>query len=269
MSHTASVIVRTFDSAATVARTLQSIRAQTVEAEIVVVDSGSSDATLDIAGGFADRIVRIPTAEFTFGGALNTGAEHAGAPVHVALSSHCVLPRADWIEIATSHILEGGASAAVGADVDGERRPLLEPLLADRDLLMRHRHWGFTNHASAWSAEVWRRHRFDETLAAAEDKEWSWRALADGGHLVVDPRLFVAGDHRRSAGARAYYRRLVKEMRAIEGLRPLEPLSGREALTEWTRATPHDPMVRSSRRFGRTRLIQVAARWRATRGPGP
>lgn len=260
----ASVIVRTFNSAATIGAAIASLREQTVPVEIVVVDSGSQDETLAIAEAQADRVVRMPQAQFTFGGALNLGAEHASADVHVALSSHCTLARRDWVELACGH-LAAGAAAAFGTPVDGERNPLERPLRADHAYLMRFRHWGFTNHASAWAAGVWRRHRFDERLGAAEDKEWSWRVTADGGFIVADPRLFVPGHHRRAAGVRPYYRRLLKEMRALEDLRPLEPLSLREAAAEWGRRVPHDPLLSAARPFGRTRLVEVVARWRATR----
>src|SRR5207248_3651209 len=45
----ASVIIRTKDSARTLPGALASVRAQTVACEVVVVDSGSRDATLSIA----------------------------------------------------------------------------------------------------------------------------------------------------------------------------------------------------------------------------
>ncbi|MGI4895424.1 MAG: glycosyltransferase, partial [Janthinobacterium lividum] len=93
MNAAASVIVRTYNSAATLGATLDSIRAQDVPAEIVVVDSGSGDATMDMVRARADVVVEIAHQEFSYGRALNLGAAAASAPVHVALSSHCVLPR--------------------------------------------------------------------------------------------------------------------------------------------------------------------------------
>jgi rhamnosyltransferase len=258
-----SVIVRTFDSAATVEATFASIRRQTVPAEIVVVDSGSTDGTLAIAERFADRVIEIPHTAFSYGGALNAGAAAANAPVHVALSSHCAFPREDWLEIAAAHILDEGATAACGLPRDGDRRPLAGPLAVDHAYAVAHQHWGFSNHASAWSAVAWRRHRFDEELTSTEDKEWTWRALAGGGALVVDPRLIVPGTHRRAGGVRAYHRRLVKEIRAIEHLRPLPAFGLVDAAADWARATPRDPFLSSARRFGRTRLVEVAARWQA------
>ncbi|WP_432547376.1 glycosyltransferase [Kineococcus sp. SYSU DK004] len=256
------MIVRTWNSAATLPATLDSVRAQTVPVEVVVVDSGSTDGTLDVARERADVVVEMPHEEFSYGRALNVGAAAATAPRHAALSSHTVLPRTDWLERAVRH-LDEGAVAACGAETDGDHRPLAEPLRADHEYLTRYRYWGFTNTASAWRAEVWRAHPFDETLVATEDQEWSWRAVADGGWFVADPQLVVSGSHRRRAGLRAYHRRMVAEIRALEHVRPLAPYPLHRAARDWAAPEPGDPFVSRTRRFGRTRLLDVTARWEA------
>ena len=264
MSFAASAVVRTYNSAGTLEATLASLLAQDVPVEIVVVDSGSTDRTSEIAGQHAHKVISIPQSEFSYGRALNLGAGASTAPVHVALSSHCVLPRADWVRIACEHV-SAGAAAVVGMPTDAEGNALQAPFRASHSYLLDHKHWGFSNHASAWSAQVWERHPFDEELTATEDKEWTWRALADSGPLVVDPRLLVEGTHRRSAGVRSYYRRMVKEIAALEELDPLPPFGVGDALSEWVRLRPRDPFLTAARRCGRTRAVEVAARYSAGR----
>ncbi|MEW9265909.1 glycosyltransferase family 2 protein [Kineococcus endophyticus] len=264
MSPNVSVIVRTRNSAATLPATLSSLRSQTVPVRVVVVDSGSTDATVSIARDDADQLVQVPGESFSYGGALNTGAEAAPGPVQGSLSSHTVLPRPDWVEIALSH-LDAGAVAVCGGDVDGGGRPLRAPLSADAEYLSRHRYWGFTNTASLWRADVRSAHPFDETLVASEDQEWSWRVVADGGVLVVDPRLTVSGSHRRTAGLKAYHQRMVREIRALEHLRPLAHYPLWQGVADWVRSEPVDPFVSRVRPFGRTRLLDIAARWDAGR----
>ena len=85
MTSAASVIVRCLDSERTIAATFEAIRGQTIEAEIVVVDSGSRDRTLEIAGHWGDRIVELSPAEFSYGRALNRGAQAASGKVHFAV----------------------------------------------------------------------------------------------------------------------------------------------------------------------------------------
>lgn len=260
-----SVIVRTKNSESTVLDTLRSIRVQSVPVEIVVVDSGSTDDTLDIVAEHADVLVHTEPATFSFGGALNTGAAAASGGVLVALSSHSVLPRPDWVAVAAAHV-RAGALAACGQDGDGEGGPLTRPVRRDHQFLVDHPYWGMSNHASAWSADAWRRHHFDEDLPAAEDREWSWRVTRDGGWIVFDPALLVPGGHRRSAGVRSYFRRLVKEGTALGPLRAFPRYTLRDAARDWASPDPRTPLVSSaSRARGRTRLVEVAARWQAGR----
>src|SRR3954470_4824197 len=90
------------------------MRAQTVRAELLVVDSGSTDGTLEIALRRADRVVQIPPAEFTFGRALNVGAREARGRIHFALSSHCVPERDDWIEVGLAQYERTDVAGACG-----------------------------------------------------------------------------------------------------------------------------------------------------------
>ncbi|GAA2030207.1 glycosyltransferase [Pseudokineococcus marinus] len=258
----ASVVVRTFDSAGTVEATFRSLRDQDVPVEVVVVDSGSTDGTLELAGSWADRVVHVPRDDFSFGGALNQGASAAAARVHVALSSHSTLPRVDWVRTAAQHV-EDGASAACGATVDPWGRVLEGPFRAGAGELAANRWWGFTNHASAWAAEVWREHPFDERLTATEDKEWSWRVVTGDRYLVVDPALVVPGAHRRDRGIRSYYRRLVKEQTSVAHLRPVPPYGLLDAARDLRRPVGEVPYLSGAGPWGRTRAVEVAARWRA------
>ena len=60
---TVSVVVRSKNKQDTIERTLRSLRAQTVPAQVIVVDSGSTDGTLDIARAYDAEIIETPPAE--------------------------------------------------------------------------------------------------------------------------------------------------------------------------------------------------------------
>src|SRR3954471_24335145 len=94
-----SVIVRTKNEAASIGLTLDLLAAQTVatDTEVVVVDSGSTDATTDIVRAPDARLIEIAAESFSSGGALNAGAEAGSAPIVVALSSHAFPRDPDWL----------------------------------------------------------------------------------------------------------------------------------------------------------------------------
>lgn len=260
----ASVVVRTFNSARTLTSCLESLRAQTVVPEIVVVDSGSTDVTLAIAERLADRIVQIPHESFSYGGALNRGAAVATAPIQFAFSSHCVLPRRDWIERSLRHYERPDVAGTNGQLTRPDGSPLLEEFILAADTPMPNLLWGFSNHASSWRTDVWRTQPFDETLIASEDFEWSDRVLARGFVIVFDPALTVSGDHRRAQGPLALYRRSRRELLGVAAFRRVEPPTLRETFVDWW--SNHPPETRRHRqRLNPYRIVMFAGRYTAGR----
>lgn len=268
MEPAATVIVRSRDKASTIEATLRSVRSQSVPVEIVVVDSGSTDGTLALAERYADLVLRTAP-PFSYGGALNIGAAAARAPVHVALSAHCVLPSSTWVARCLQHLGRTGVAATSSARLGPDGAHLTGPYdqtLADaRD----HPGWGFSNHASTWRAEVWRRLPFREDLPACEDKEWSWRVLAAGWTIVYDPALHVPLVHRRAAGARALWRRTRAEQRALAllGAVPV-PRRGDLLRRWWSHATPLDRFPRAVQRLHPLRAVELHAAVSGARSAG-
>jgi rhamnosyltransferase len=226
-----SVIVRAKDKADTIERTFASIRRQTVQSEIVVVDSGSTDGTLDIARRYADVIVEIPSHEFTFGRALNVGAATASGEFHAAVSAHVALPTDEWLVRTADHLRRDRVAGASGSLDRPGGGILLEPFY--QGLEDWHPSWGFTNTAAAWRAEVWRTHPFDEGMSACEDKEWAWRVLRSGWLLAFDPQLVVRGVHRRRAGLRDLLRRCTAESYELVLHTGMQPVTARGAVSRW------------------------------------
>ena len=266
----ASVIVRAKDKIGTIERTLRAVRAQTVAAELVVVDSGSTDGTLEIARRFADRLVEIPPAEFSYGGALNVGARVATGEVHLALSAHSVPLSDTWIEDSLRHYRRDDV-AGTGF---GRRSPWGDPIedggfhqtFADA---VAHPLWGFSNHGSSWRADAWRQVQFRDDLPASEDKEWSWCVLARGWTIAYAPDLGVTDGHRRAAGVAAYGRRIRRERAAHMALGTMaRPTLGR-SVQEWWHPE-HRPGYRPLvlRRLSPYRLAEIGATYWAGRTAG-
>ena len=94
-----SIIVRAYNEAQHLPRLLDGIRQQTVkDVEVILVDSGSTDETVSIAESYGARVVRIPSAEFTFGRSLNFGVQAAKGELVVIVSAHVYPVYPDWLE---------------------------------------------------------------------------------------------------------------------------------------------------------------------------
>lgn len=264
MAPAASFIVRAKDKAGTIERTLRSIRDQSVAAEIVVVDSGSVDGTLELAERWADRVVRIPPERFTYGYALNLGAEHATGPVHVALSAHCALPRADWLALCLRHYDRPDVAAVNGRRAKRDEPGLPGTFLQDHAHACEHPWWGFSNHASSWRADVWRRHRFDELLGYAEDKEWALRVLSEGWVIAFDVGLFVDMSHQWRTTLREFTSRQRRSAQAIASFSPTARYGPLElAVDWWSGDVDHRPAWR--RRLSPRRIAGLLAKFRGFR----
>src|SRR5687767_9675238 len=99
MTHLVSVIIRCLNEERHIGKLLAGIQQQTLkDVEIIVVDSGSTDATLSIASNCPVRILHIHPKEFSFGRALNLGCKNATGKYLVMVSAHCYPLYRDWLE---------------------------------------------------------------------------------------------------------------------------------------------------------------------------
>lgn len=249
MGTEATAIVRAKDEARTIERTLSLLRGQTVEPEIVVVDSGSTDGTIEIAKRWCDRLIQIEPSEFTYGRALNIGARAASASFHFAVSAHCFPERRDWIERSLAHYADDRVAAVSSFKHFADGRPITEPFYQDATQARSNPHWGFSNHASSWRASVWDEFPFDEELDYAEDREWAMRVTAAGWLIVFDPKLWVDMSHVWRSGAATLFRRRKRGRMAVVRFADPPPFRPVDVLREWWMDIPRDRRSATFHRF--------------------
>ena len=96
---TTSIVIRALNEAAHLPALFESLEEQSqVPDEVILVDSGSTDASVEIAESHGARIVHIPPVEFTFGRALNWGCEAAKGELLVFVSAHVYALSENWLQ---------------------------------------------------------------------------------------------------------------------------------------------------------------------------
>ncbi|MEN3057460.1 MAG: glycosyltransferase [Candidatus Methanosuratincola petrocarbonis] len=116
-----SVIVPTYNEEKVIARTLAHLSRQTIprsEYEIIVVDGGSRDRTVEVASRYADRVIQQTGRGV--GGARNDGAKVARGRILVHTDAD-VAPEPDWLERIRSNFTEG-VVAVCGPDYPLENK---------------------------------------------------------------------------------------------------------------------------------------------------
>src|SRR4030042_1262275 len=94
-----SVVIRAFNEEEHIGRLLSGILEQTVRpVDVLLVDSGSTDATLAIAARFPVRVLSIRPEAFSFGRSLNIGCQAARGEIIVIASAHVYPLYPDWLE---------------------------------------------------------------------------------------------------------------------------------------------------------------------------
>lgn len=171
-----SVVIRTLNEERYLDELLNEIQNQDssiLEIEVVVVDSGSSDKTLDIARKYNSRITHIAKEDFTFGRSLNVGCEFASGDYLVFISGHCIPCNKNWIENLVKPIHEKLADYTYGRQVARDTTKFSENELFKKYFPLESRipqEGFFCNNAnSALRRSTWETHKFDESLTGLED----------------------------------------------------------------------------------------------------
>lgn len=222
---TCAVVIRCYNEERHIGRLLHGIMAQTVrDIDIVVVDSGSTDKTLEIARGFPVRIVHIAPEQFSFGRSLNYGFDAASGEVVVAVSAHCFPLYSDWLERLLAPFADPRVAVSYGRQQGGESTSFAEhrvfatwfPPASDAN-----QGHPFCNNANAAvRRSVWSKLRFDETLTGLEDLAFAKAAVAEGHRVAYVAEAAVV--HLHDETWRQVYNRYQREGLAFRRIFPEE-----------------------------------------------
>ena len=210
----ASVIIRCYNEREHIGRLLYGVYEQTVEdIEVLLVDSGSTDGTLEVARQYPiDDVVYVSPDEFSFGRALNYGVDTADGEFCVFASAHVYPTRKDWLE-RLLETFEEEIALVYGKQRGDDRTKFPEKRVFRRwfpDHDIERQTTPFCNNANAAiRRSVWEDHRYDESLPGLEDLDWAKRVREDGWEISYASDAEIVHVHEETA--RQVYNRYRRE----------------------------------------------------------
>ena len=231
-----SIVVRCFNEERHIGRLLTGILEQTVdEVEILVVDSGSTDATLDIVSQFPAKVLHIRPEAFSFGRALNLGCDAASGDVLIFASAHVYPLYRDWLARLLAPFEDPSVGIAYGRQQGDARTRYSEHQIFAKSFpeqSRREQGHPFCNNANAAvRRELWAALRYDETLTGLEDLDFAHRAMRQGRAVVYDAEATVIHVHEEAP--LRIYKRYFREALALKRIFPEERFTLIDLLRLW------------------------------------
>jgi len=226
----ASIVIRTLNEAAYLDDLLVMVSRQKTDGldyEVVLIDSGSTDGTVDIARRHGCRVTTISRQDFSFGRSLNRGCDVADGEILVFISGHCIPVDERWLQNLCQPVIDGHVAYAYGRQVGDDdshfsERRIFAKYYPETSAIP---HEGFfCNNANAAIARAaWAGHRFDECLTGLEDMALAKLLVGEGEKVgyVAEAPVF----HHHTETWASVRRRFEREALALQQIMPEVRLS--------------------------------------------
>lgn len=215
-----SIIIPVKNGIATIAQCLDAIFAQTLidQTEVIVIDSGSSDGTLELLKNYPLRLYQIPPHEFNHGATRNYGVSLARGKYVVMTVQDAVAVDEMWLETLVHHFKDDEVDAVCGGQMvphHSDKNPLQwfygysknrvekvvfpnkDSFVALNPSLQRY-YSSLDDVNSAYRRSALQSRPF-EAVSYGEDMMWAKQTLELGRALVFDMNARVSHYHHQSA----------------------------------------------------------------------
>jgi 2-desacetyl-2-hydroxyethyl bacteriochlorophyllide A dehydrogenase len=238
-----SIIIRTFNEEKHIGRLLDSILNQNyTNWEIIIVDSGSTDNTLEIAKNYPARVVRIDPEDFSFGRSLNVGCQSAQGNYAVFASAHTYPVDNTWLQRIISPFDDPKIGMVYGRQIWIDTTKLSE----ERDFTIIYGlkskilvEEAFGNNANAAiRMALWKEIPYDERLTGLEDIDWAKKIQARGYYVYYKADACLVHIHQETY--KQIYRRFERESIAHKTIFPDKEYPRTKAILDFLELTAKD-----------------------------
>lgn len=214
--------------------------------EVIVIDSGSSDGSLEIARKHKVNLIQIEPFEFNHGLTRNLGVENSTGEFIAFLTQDATPINSQWLKNLVSPLLENAEIAGVfGKHLP---RPNCDPIVAENlnthfevSISLVRKCWRkdegyendrgiyvfFSNNNSCIRRSVWQKIPF-RNVEMSEDQWWAQDILENGYSKCYEPNAIVYHSHTYSSTE--WFKRQFDEYRAYTKIGLVEKTIAKDAL---------------------------------------
>ena len=208
-----SILVLTKNEAQNIGPCLEAIYSQKHARpfEVVIVDSSSTDATLEIARRYSVRIEQIPAEAFHPARTRNFAATLAQGEFLVYLAADALPAATDWLSTLLANFSDPAVAAVYGRHLPKagstlERQDALDAVYGGERLVkdpshgggLGYRYYHFSTVNAAIRKSVWKVTPFPEDIKVFEDLGIAKRILDGGRKIIYEPRAAVFHSHNHT-----------------------------------------------------------------------
>lgn len=179
--------------------------------EVIAVDSGSTDGTLDLLRRFPIRLEQIPPDEFHHARTRNYAASLSSGRILLFLSQDAIPTSDNWLATMLSNFDDPQVAAVYGRQFPkpgstSEREDALDAVYGRNKIVkdpahrngLGYRFYHFSDVNAAIRRSVWETEHFPEDLRVFEDLGIAKRILDRGWKIVYEPKAAVYHSHTHS-----------------------------------------------------------------------
>ena len=239
-----SIVIRCYNEEQHIGRLLSGLMQQTLknEIEIIVVDSGSTDATVAIASRYPVNLVTIRPEEFSFGRSLNLGCQQVTGEFIAIVSAHVYPVYTDWLEQMLKPFENPDIALVYGKQRGNEVTKYSEHQIfahwfpEESNFLQSH---PFCNNAnSVVRRTLWQQFPYDEGLTGLEDLAWAKQVMELGYKIAYNAEAEIIHVHEETP--KRIYNRYRREAIALKQIFPQEQFGLRDFIRMFTGNTISD-----------------------------
>jgi len=208
-----SILLLTKNGSSDLQRLLPALYGQNAidSCEVIAIDSGSTDGTLELLRRFPLRIEQIPPESFHHARTRNFAAGLARGEILVFLSQDAIPSSPQWLKSLVSNFEDAQVGAVYGRQLPNpesscDRQEVLDAVYGAEKMIkdpaqrngMGYRFYHLSDANAAIRRAVWDKTRFPEDLKVFEDLGIAKLILDSGWKIVYEPKAAVVHSHTHS-----------------------------------------------------------------------